>query len=162
MENEIIYLKIPIRFQQIYEKLLLALADQGKTILDSCNKANDIQSNIIVCWNLFQTALACEELNRTKEADLFIDYIGKQLNIVYKNGNTEITPEVIVSINKYIHKQETARYIWEINHGLNTNDIIISIYDDIGNIVFGNVTIIDNNKLEVTFNSPMKGIAICI
>ena len=162
MENEIIYLKIPIRFQQIYEKLLLALADQGKTILDNCNKANNIQSNIIVCWNLFQTALACEELGRNKEADLFIDYIGKQLNIIYKNGNSEITPEIITPTNKYIHKQETASYIWEITHGLNTNNIIISIYDDMGNIVFGDVTIIDNNKLEVSFNSLVKGIAICI
>ena len=88
MENDLIYLKIPIRFQQVYEKLLLALADYGKVILDNCKY--NVQLDIIICWNLFQTAIACEELDRTQEADLFINYIDKQLNITYKNCSDNI------------------------------------------------------------------------
>lgn len=85
-DTNIIYLKIPSRFKDTYYKLLHCLADFGKAIIVDCNKnKGNINANIISCWNLFQSAISCEELKRTKEADLFIDYIDKQLNIIYKN-----------------------------------------------------------------------------
>lgn len=88
MANELKYLEIPAKYFTTYKKLLHALADFGKDIIKDCDKnCNSLQSNVISCWNLFQCALACYELNRIKEADLYISYIENQLNIVYKNSN---------------------------------------------------------------------------
>ena len=76
MENnmeDVIYLKVPISYKPTYDKLLRCLADFGKEALDDCNKnTKSVNSNVISCWNMFQTAIACYELGRFKEANLFI------------------------------------------------------------------------------------------
>lgn len=83
--NDLIYLSIPKKFESVYYKLLHAIADFGQQILKECDSSN-CDNNLISCWNLFQSAIACEELNRTKESELFINFIEKQLAIIYKNN----------------------------------------------------------------------------
>lgn len=88
---EYVYLTIPANWVCVYHKLLTYMADFGKTIIDDCNaicKGNS--KNIISCWNLFQSALACRTLGKEKEAEFFIDYIKKQLELIYKGSNNEV------------------------------------------------------------------------
>lgn len=88
---EYVYLTIPAEYVCVYHKLLTYMADFGKTIVDDCNavcKGNS--KNIITCWNLFQSAIACRTLGRDKEAALFIDYIKKQLELIYKGSGKTV------------------------------------------------------------------------
>lgn len=88
---EYVYLTIPADYVCVYHKLLTYMADFGKTIVDDCSaicKGNS--KNIITCWNLFQSAIACRTLGRDKEAEFFIDYIEKQLELIYKGSNNEV------------------------------------------------------------------------
>ena len=99
---EYVYLTIPANWVCVYHKLLTYMADFGKTVVDDCNaicKGNS--KNIISCWNLFQSALACRTLGREKEAEFFIDYIKKQLELIYKGvGQTIYKSTVPLAITE--------------------------------------------------------------
>lgn len=87
---EYTYLTIPSQYVCTYHKLLIYLSDFGKKLLDDCSascKGNN--KTVIDCWNLFQSALACYTLGNTKQADLFIDYINKQLECIYRGEDEE-------------------------------------------------------------------------
>lgn len=87
---EYVYLTIPADWVCVYHKLLTYMADFGKTVVDDCNAiCKGDSKNIISCWNLFQSAIACKELGKDKEAEFFIDYITKQLNNIYKGSNNK-------------------------------------------------------------------------
>jgi len=91
IEPEYVYLTIPADYVCVYHKLLTYMADFGKTIVDNCNaicKGNS--KNIITCWNLFQSAIACRTLGRDKEAEFFIDYIKSQLELIYKGSGQDV------------------------------------------------------------------------
>lgn len=87
--QEYIYLTIPVEYTCVYHKLLVYMADFGKDIVDDCHAAcKGSGKNILSCWNLFQSALACYALGKYKESSFFIDYINKQLDLIY--GASEI------------------------------------------------------------------------
>lgn len=91
IKPEYVYLTIPADWVCIYHKLLVYMADFGKKLIDDCNascKGNG--KNIISCWNLFQSALACRALGNNKQADLFINYINKQLDYLYGGTDKEV------------------------------------------------------------------------
>ena len=82
---EYVYLTIPSKYVCVYHKLLVFMADFGKRIIDDCNATcKGKGKNIIKCWNLFQSAVACYALGKTEEADFIIKYIDYQLNDNYK------------------------------------------------------------------------------
>ena len=86
---EHIYLTIPTEWVCTYHQLLVAIADLGKNMIDDCSAACKGNSkNIINCWNMFQSAIACRTLGREKEADFLIKYIEKQIDSLYGGGNT--------------------------------------------------------------------------
>lgn len=88
--NEL-YLIIPYEYKNIYYRLLYLLAIEGKTIIDDCNYfCNNKGNNIFTCWNLFQSALAANSLGDTKKAELFFNYIDKQLSYYAKIKNIVI------------------------------------------------------------------------
>lgn len=90
-----VYLTIPAEYVCVYHKLLVYMADYGKTIIDDCNavcKGNGKQ--ILNCWNLFQSAIASKELGNDKQADLFIDYINKQLDSSYRGTDNKVYDSV--------------------------------------------------------------------
>lgn len=99
---EYVYLTIPANYVCIYHKLLAYMADFGKAILDNCNAiCQGGSKNIITCWNLFQSAIACHALGRETEADLFIKYIESQLNYIYKGtGKIVYNSTVPIAITK--------------------------------------------------------------
>ena len=91
IKPEFLYLTIPADYICTYHKLLVYLADFGKSLLDDCSatcKGNN--KTVIDCWNLFQSALACKTLGQDKQASLFIDYINKQLDSVYKGTDESV------------------------------------------------------------------------
>lgn len=91
IKPEYVYLTIPADWVCVYHKLLVYMADFGKRLIDDCNascKGNG--KNIISCWNLFQSALACRTLGNDKQANLFIDYINKQLDYLYGGTDKEV------------------------------------------------------------------------
>lgn len=88
---EYAYLVIPTKYICTYHKILIYLADFGKRLLDDCSascKGNN--KTIVDCWNLFQSALACYTLGHYKQADLFIDYINKQLECIYRGEDDDV------------------------------------------------------------------------
>lgn len=91
IQPEFLYLTIPADYICTYHKLLVYLADFGKKLLDDCSavcKGNN--KTVIDCWNLFQSALACKSLGQDKQASLFIDYINKQLEQVYRGTDEKV------------------------------------------------------------------------
>lgn len=83
-----VYLTIPADYVCVYHKLLVVLSNIGKDIIDDCNAAcKGNGKNVMNCWNLFQSAIACKELGKDKEAEFFINYIKAQLNHIYKYDN---------------------------------------------------------------------------
>lgn len=91
IQPEFLYLTIPADYICTYHKLLVYLADFGKKLLDDCSavcKGNN--KTVVDCWNLFQSALACKSLGQDKQASLFIDYINKQLEQVYRGTDEKV------------------------------------------------------------------------
>ena len=91
IKPELLYLTIPSDYVCTYHKLLVYLADFGKKLLDDCSatcKGNN--KTVIDCWNLFQSALACRTIGQDKQASLFIDYINKQLDNIYRGTDEKV------------------------------------------------------------------------
>lgn len=87
----LLYLCIPKTWNNTYYKLLYLLAEEGKDIIDDCNYiCSNKGNNVFTCWNLFQSAIAANEIGETKKANLFINYIDKQLDYYSKSKNITI------------------------------------------------------------------------
>ncbi|WP_051221223.1 RES family NAD+ phosphorylase [Eremococcus coleocola] len=63
-----------------------------------------------------------------------------------------------ISANNYVHTQQVASDIWEINHSLNKYPSV-TIVDTSGNLVIGNVHYISTSKIVVKFSAPFSGVA---
>lgn len=88
---EVVYLTIPSKWICVYHKLLSYIADFGKTMIDDCNAGcKGGSKNVMTCWNLFQSAVACHNIGEDKQAEFFIDYIKKQLNVIYRGTDKNI------------------------------------------------------------------------
>lgn len=85
-----VYLMIPSEWVCLYQKLLGAMADFGLQAIENCESAcKGKPLYTIQCWNMFQSAIAAKALGRDKEANLFINYIKAQLDIIYKGSEVE-------------------------------------------------------------------------
>lgn len=94
IEPEYVYLTIPSKYVCVYHKLLVFMADFGKRIIDDCNATCKGEGkNIIKCWNLFQSAVACYSLGKIEEANFLIKYITYQLDTIYKGTNNIVFTE---------------------------------------------------------------------
>ena len=91
IQPEFLYLTIPADYICTYHKLLVYLSDFGKDLLNDCSAAcKGNNKTVIDCWNLFQSALACRTIGQDKQASLFIDYINKQLEQIYKGTDKKV------------------------------------------------------------------------
>lgn len=63
-----------------------------------------------------------------------------------------------ISANNYVHTQQVASDIWEINHSLNKYPSV-TIVDTSGNLVVGSVHYISTRKIVVKFSAPFSGVA---
>ncbi len=69
------------------------------------------------------------------------------------NNNDELR------ISSFVFTQTTNLATWIINHNLNKLCPFVTIKDDFGEIIIGDIRTIDNNNLEIKFNQPTTGIA---
>ncbi len=131
-----VYLTIPSEYVCLYHRLLIYMSDFGKEIIDDCNIiCNGGNKSIINCWNLFQSAIACKELGKDKEAEFFINYIELQLkNIYHDNRKDEYTSVFPVTIDKdgFLKAQVTCG-----------NDVIFTVDEKTGKLYEHSI---DNNK----------------
>lgn len=139
-----VYLTIPSEYVCLYHRLLIYMADFGKEIIDDCSTiCNGGNKSIINCWNLFQSAIACKELGKDKEAEFFINYIEFQLkNIYHNNRKDEYTSVFPVTIDKdgFLKAQVTCG-----------NDVIFTVDENTGELYEHSIdknkeyNIVDNN-----------------
>jgi len=85
-----VYMIIPAEYVCVYHKLLVMLTQFGIDMLDDCSatcKGNN--KNVVTCWNMFQAACAAYQLDETSKANVLINYIKGQLNIIYQGSEHE-------------------------------------------------------------------------
>lgn len=91
VDVEVVYLTIPTKWIPVYRKLLSLVANGGKAILDDCNYGCKGNGSIVFnCWNIFQSACAANIEGRNDEAELFINYVSKQIDTYNKSNNINI------------------------------------------------------------------------
>lgn len=78
--EEMIVLSIPKEWEDTYIKLLTVISQSGEAILNDCSYGCKGDGSIMFnCWNIFQAACAAHALGDTKRANLYIDYVNKQI-----------------------------------------------------------------------------------
>lgn len=119
--------------------------------------------------NLQQNELQNAVLSTLTEfpADPRVGQIAFVNSIVYICVRVTPLPAVWVpltqEITAYTHNQQTPAYTWNINHGLNTTDVNVQIYDTSNVFILPDeITIVDNNNVSVTFSNPQDGKAVIV
>lgn len=64
------------------------------------------------------------------------------------------------SDKNYVHNQTAASALWTVTHNLGKY-CAVTVADSGGNIIVGNVTYVDTNKLLIRFSSAVSGRAYC-
>lgn len=60
----------------------------------------------------------------------------------------------------YLYEQLVAGTVWTIPHNKGTDQVLVQIYDELGELTIPNkVDIINLNTIEIMFNAPMLGTA---
>ena len=62
----------------------------------------------------------------------------------------------------FTFNQTSNLAVWLINHNLNKPCPFVTIKDEFGETIIGDVRTIDNNNLEIRFNQPTTGTAFLI
>lgn len=168
----LLYLCIPKAWKNTYYKLLYLLADEGKNIIDDCNyTCSNHGNNVFTCWNLFQSAIAANEIGENKKANLFINYIDKQLDYYIKSKDIIIPtidedkeyPKISIEPNgddtftivlKYKDKHTIIKFptievpiVYYGSNNINTaNDVDLKVFTKIDDSMFNkNITIETTN-----------------
>lgn len=139
--NKYSYLKIPLDYICIYNKLAYCLYSYGIDIIKDCSascKTNN--KNIIELWNLFQLAIVCFEKNEIDKADYFIDYIKSNLDKIY---NSIKIPNYKGANNYYIDEEGNKHTCIVCNGWIYETPNFITTYEF---VMSGGTTIEDNGK----------------
>lgn len=139
--NKYPYLKIPLDYICIYNKLAYCLYSYGIDIIKDCSascKTNN--KNIIELWNLFQLAIVCFEKNEIDKADYFIDYIKSNLDKIY---NSIKIPNYKGANNYYIDEEGNKHTCIVCNGWIYETPNFITTYEF---VMSGGTTIEDNGK----------------
>lgn len=85
IEPEYVYVTIPAEYICVYHRILAMMADYGEEMLKDCKAScKDRNSNVIECFNMFNSAVAARKLGKTKLAELIIKYIKTKINQIYR------------------------------------------------------------------------------
>ena len=91
VDVEVVYLTIPTKWIPTYRKLLSLVANGGKAIIDDCNYGCKGNGSVVFnCWNIFQSACAAHAEGKKDEAELFINYVSKQINAYNKSNGIKV------------------------------------------------------------------------
>lgn len=139
--NKYSYLKIPLDYICIYNKLAYCLYSYGIDIIKDCSascKTNN--KNIIEFWNLFQLAIVCFEKNEIDKANYFIDYIKSNLDKIY---NSIKIPNYKGANNYYIDEEGNKHTCIVCNGWIYETPNFITTYEF---VMSGGTTIEDDGK----------------
>lgn len=90
IEPEYVYITIPAEYICVYHKILAMLADYGVEMLQDCKAScKDRNSNVIECFNMFNSAVAARKLGQDKLAETLIKYIKAKINQIYKGDGSK-------------------------------------------------------------------------
>ena len=98
---DFVYMSIPKEYMCTYIRLLHMVADVGKSLLDDCNATcKGDGKNIMNCWNMFQSAIACYNIGKAEEANFLINYIEKQVYNLYSNMGLNYNQNLEVPVSE--------------------------------------------------------------
>lgn len=139
--NKYPYLKIPLEYVCVYNKLAYCLYAYAIDIIKDCSascKTNN--KNIIELWNLFQLAIVCFEKNEIDKADYFMDYIKSNLDKIY---NSIKIPNYKGANNYYIDEEGNKHTCIVCNGWIYETPNLVTTYEF---VMSGGTTIEDNGK----------------
>lgn len=72
--------------------------------------------------------------------------------------------DVAGSTDSYIHTQETSASTWNIPHNTNTENFILTVFDDRNKVIVPDeITVVDADNVDVTFAQfPTSGRAVLV
>lgn len=84
-------------------------------------------------------------------------YVDLDTNKTYRWGGTTYVEISQSTIHKYVQimKIYDESGTWDIAHNLGSEDVIVNIYEDDGNMVIMGVKIVDSNNIQIQYNRPM-------
>lgn len=90
-----------------------------------------------------------------------IAFVNKLL-VIYSDVNTPDNPSwcplINLNVPTHTHFQENISLNWNINHNLNSNNLIYFVYDDSNTVIYpSNTNFIDLNNLSLEFLEASKG-----
>lgn len=102
----------------------------------------------------FYTDSAHTELITPETGKIYVDL---DTNKSYRWGGTTYVEICQSTIHKYVQimKIYDESGTWDIAHNLGSEDVIVNIYEDDGNMVIMGVKIVDSNNIQIQYNRPM-------
>lgn len=86
-----VYTMIPTEYIFVYQTILTLLADYGEEMLKDCKAScTDKNSDVIDCFNMFNSAVAARRIGKVKLADTIIKYVKEQTLQLYKHRGINI------------------------------------------------------------------------
>ena len=86
VEPEYIYVTVPAEYICVYHRILAMMADYGEEMLKDCKAScTNKNSDIIECFNMFNSAVAARKLKKDKLAETIIKYIKAKINQIYRD-----------------------------------------------------------------------------
>ena len=84
-------------------------------------------------------------------------YVDLDTNKTYRWGGTTYVEISQSTIHKYvgIMKIYNESGTYDIAHNLGSEDVVVNIYEDDGNMVVMGVTIVDSNNIQIQYSRPM-------
>ena len=169
--NKFIFLKVPVKWTDIYNKLLILMSNRGIDMIKDCNASCDGETKkLIECWNQFNAACAAYAIGQETEAKILIRILIDCMNKKYKtNYDEEYYTDFNIDDLSYINCNNSTFFINEIinlynadnfndfsiNNNLNDAEELKNKIDEIINNFkqeYENETYNDKNSKYITGN----------
>lgn len=114
--NKFIFLKVPVKWTEIYNKLLILMSNRGIDMIKDCNASCDGETKkLIECWNQFNAACAAYAIGQETEAKILIRILIDCMNKKYKtNYDEEYYTDFNINDLSYINCNNSTFFIHEI------------------------------------------------
>ena len=114
--NKFIFLKVPVKWTDIYNKLLILMSNRGIDMIKDCNASCDGETKkLIECWNQFNAACAAYAIGQETEAKILIRILIDCMNKKYKtNYDEEYYTDFNTDDLSYINCNNSTFFINEI------------------------------------------------
>lgn len=148
-DKDFYILKVPIKWNDIYQKMLELMANFGIDIIKECNAVcSDRGKSLIQCWMTFSVACSAFELNNLKEAKILIIILIDCLN---KKYGTNFDSDKYSDFSDYEGDEEI--YEFDINVFKEVdNGVDDGVYEFNENVFETEETLDGTNKLEFNKN----------